>query len=266
MEKLTEEGVFRLFPDFEFKNHIATSGDAFIYKVGHADYDYDLALKVNYNIDPNSVARFKKEAHIFNCLDHEYVMKMLASGSREGWCFTLMKYIEYDLLKLIASQRFSDMQAGLMVCKIASALHYLHTKGILHRDIKPANVMITECGSPKIIDLGLAYIAGEDLNALEAVGSEGYAAPEIWDSPEKISIQSDLYALGALLYTVLTEVYPDPHKVDFGKLFNRDQGYVRFILKAMNRDATQRHTSAHEFLEELEELVSKILKPTSFLF
>jgi len=131
-------------------------------------------------------------------------------------------------------------------------------KKVLHRDIKPENVMITELNEPKLVDFGLAFCAGEDVDSLDAVGSEGYAAPEIWDHPEKVSLQTDLYAMGALTYTVLTRKFPDPHNVNFNFLFDRDQAYVHFIVKAMAKNAARRHSSATEFADELKKIVKNL--------
>ena len=257
-DALNIEETKRLFPDYEIVNEVVTSGEAVIYRVRHADFDSDLALKVMLETDQETSSRFFKEANLMNMLKHPHILNIIDFGRREDRCFGTMEFIEYDLLHLIAVKELSDRQAGQMVCKIAIALEYMHSKGVLHRDIKPANVMITQDGEPKIIDFGLAYVAGEDLSTLEAVGSEGYAAPEIWDNPEKVSIQSDIYSLGALLYTVLTQVFPDAHKVDYGKLFCRDQAFVPFILKAMKTDAARRHISAYEFAEELKEVVRNV--------
>lgn len=258
------EETKRLFPDYEIINEVITSGEAVIYRVKHKESESELALKVILDTDEETSIRFMKEANIMKMLDHKYILNIIDFGKREDRSYGIMEFIEYDLLNLIAVKPLSDRQAGQMVCKIAMAVEYMHTNGVLHRDIKPANVMITQDGNPKVIDFGLAYIAGEDVNALEAVGSEGYAAPEIWDHPERISIQSDIYSLGALLYTVLTAVYPDPHKVDYGKLFSRDQGFVRFIIKAMKTDATKRHLSAYEFAEELKDVVGNIKDAPEF--
>lgn len=258
------EETKRLFPDYEIINEVVTSGEAVIYRVRHKESDSEQALKVLLETDDQAHARFMKEANIMNILDHKYILNIIDFGKREDRCYGTMEFIEYDLLNLIAVKPLSDKQAGQMVCKIAMALDYMHSKGVLHRDIKPANVMISQDGNPKVIDFGLAYLAGEDVNALEAVGSEGYAAPEIWDNPERISIQSDIYSLGALLYTVLTSVFPDPHKVDYGKLFCRDQGFVTFIIKAMKPNAALRHSSAYEFAEELENVIKNIKDTPDF--
>lgn len=261
MSDISDIEVAKLFPEFEVLSKIATSGEGIVFHIKKVSDGVELALKVLIDDSEDAIFRFVKEAQLMNKFEHPNVAKVYDYGERGGRHFLTMEYISGgDLLGVIARQEISDEEAGNLVYCIAHALNYVHSEGVLHRDIKPANVMMTTNGDPKLIDFGLAYCAGEDLSKLDAVGSEGYAAPEIWDNPDRISIQSDIYALGALLYTVLTRVFPDAHRVNYNKLFNRDQSYVGFIFKAMSKDASKRHSCAYTFAEELANLVGNLGK------
>lgn len=263
MHDLSHQKVSELFPEYNIIQHIASSGEAEIYKVSN-EIGEILALKVLKIADKRASYRFIKEANIMNLLSHPYIVKVEKFGRKGDLCYATMEFINYDLLKVLSIQKMSDKQAGQMVYKIAVAIHFIHTKGVIHRDIKPANVMVTDTGSPKVIDFGLSYVAGEKLSEVESIGTAGYTAPEMYTNPEQVSLQTDIYSLGALLYTLLTRIVPDAHKVDFGKLFNNDENFIPFILKAMAKDPARRYKSVYEFAEELEEVLKNIGKSNLF--
>jgi len=258
---VNEPEMMELFPELTFIGKLGEGGEAIVYLVRTRE-DEDLALKVLLHNDAASIAQFEKEARLLSEFDHTNIVKVYQTGVRGRYYFTAMEYCSGGSLHYrIAEKRFDDVQAGNLVIKIAKGLQYAHDHNVLHRDIKPENIMMTVEDEPKLVDFGLAFCAGEDASALEAVGSEGYAAPELWDNPEKVSLQSDLYALGSLLYTVLTRTLPDPHDVNFNHLFDRNRAYVHFIVKAMAKDASHRHSSATQFAKELQVIVNSSGRP-----
>lgn len=259
-----EAELIEAFPELTFTGKLGEGGEGIVYLVVDNETSQQIALKILLRDDESSVAQFEKEGRLLSAFDDPNIVKVYEYGKRGRYHFLKMEYCPSGtLLQMIAERRFDDKEAGTIVIKIANGLQYAHDAGVLHRDIKPENVMMTADDEPKLVDFGLAYCAGEDVTKLEAVGSEGYAAPEIWDSPEKVSLQTDLYALGALLYTVLTRMFPDPHNVNFNHLFDRDKAYIHFIVKAMNRDATRRHSNALQFAQELEDIVRNAGRPKS---
>ena len=250
-----EAELIELFPELTFKGKLGEGGEGIVYLVEINKTGAEVALKILLNDSEEAIAQFKKEGRLLSEFDHPNIVKVYDCGKRDRYHFLTMDYCEGGtLLQRIAERRFDDVEAADLVIKLAHGLQYAHDHKVLHRDIKPENVMMTYDDEPKLVDFGLAFCAGEDVTKLEAVGSEGYAAPEIWDHPEKVSLQTDLYAMGALVYTVLTRRFPDPHNVNFNHLFDRDKSFVHFIVKAMSRDASRRHSNALQFAQDLEDI------------
>ena len=256
------EDLEKHFPELIFKNELGRGGDGVVFFVEEKGLRKKRALKILTNESAFSRAQFNKEGHVLKLLDHPNIVKYYGSGERGKYSFLLMEYCpNVSLLYRIAQRPFSDEAAATVVMKIAKTLQYLHDEKILHRDIKPENVMITRRDEPKLVDFGLAFCAGEDVQELTAIGSEGYAAPELWTAPEKVCVQTDIYALGALLYTVLTQTFPDPHNVNFNHLYDRDSAFIHIIIKAMSKDRSRRHKSGNEFAAELAQIVANIGRP-----
>lgn len=254
--------VKKVFQDFKVGSVLGEGGEGIVFKVLEKKTGVHRALKILRKKTDTTIRQFEKEGRLLNEFEHPNIVKVFEYGKKEHLHYILMEYCSHgSLLELIADKSFSDEEAGNLVIKVAAGLQYAHEKQVLHRDIKPENVMITENDEPKLVDFGLAFCAGEDLNALEAVGSEGYAAPEIWKTPAKVSLQTDLYAMGALMYTVLTRVFPDPHNVNFNHLFDRDQAFIHFIVKAMSKDPARRHSNAIQFADDIRDIVNNIGKP-----
>ncbi len=257
-----EAKIKELFPEFLINSVLGEGGEGIVFKVVEVSTGDELALKILRKKTRTAISQFQKEGRLLSEFDHPNIVKVFDYGEREEFYYILMEYCAYgNLLELIADKSFTDEEAGNLVIKVAEGLQYAHEMRVLHRDIKPENVMMTENYEPKLVDFGLAFCAGEDVDELEAVGSEGYAAPEIWKNPEKVSLQTDLYAMGALMYTVLTRMLPDAHNVNFNHLFDRDQAFVHFIVKAMAKDPGRRHSSALQFADEIKEIVGNLGKP-----
>lgn len=261
MDVTNIDDVQKNFPEFQVERKIGKGGEGIVYLV----YDYDReewsALKILHAKGELAQWQFEKEGRLMTEFEHTNVIKAYSYGYRDGMYYTHMEYCEAgSLLDVIAAYRFTDEQAAKIVMQVARGLHFVHMQKVLHRDIKPQNVMMTSDWIPKLVDFGICFCAGEDRNALKPVGTEGYAAPEIWNDASQISIQSDIYAMGALMYTCLAQIYPDPHNVNFNKIFDRHNGFLYFILKAMNKDAHKRHASVKELFEELEVILAELKK------
>ena len=257
-----ENEVTEIFSEFRIEEVLGEGGEGIVFKVVEKSTENELALKILRKNTEIAISQFEKEGRLLSEFEHPNIVKVFDYGTREGLHYILMEYCAHgSLLDLIADKKFTDEEAGNLVIKVAEALQYAHDKQVLHRDIKPENVMMTENDEPKLVDFGLAFCAGDDVDKLEAIGSEGYAAPEIWMHPERVSLQTDLYAMGALMYTVLTRIFPDPHNVNFNHLFDRDQAFVHFIVKAMAKDPRRRFSSANQFADKIREIVANLGTP-----
>ncbi len=158
---------------------------------------------------PIALARFRAEAEAIARLTHPDIVQIYHIGETEGLPFLELEYLSGGSLDqmLDGSPRVSKIAAGLVEI-MARAIAEAHRRGIVHRDLKPANVLLDANGRPKVADFGLAKILGSDggLTKTSAVlGSPSYMAPEQAEgNAELIGPTTDVYALGAILYELLT--------------------------------------------------------------
>jgi len=209
--------------------------------------------------DPKAEAEayqlFEQEAHILVRLRHPNLPRLSAFFSENGRSYLVMEFIPGESLK----KRLQDANAPILesqvldwAIQICEVLHYLHTQDppVIFRDMKPSNVMVTPEGVIKLIDFGIArtYKKGKLKDTL-AMGSENYAAPEQWGKAQS-DARADLYALGATIYHLLTNVPPMPAFVPALSLPLRQynpavsEATARAVEKAMSREREQRYPNA----------------------
>lgn len=185
------------------------------------------------SLDKKSVARWEREADIYEELEHPHVVETFgAQRFGHTFCF-VMEFIEGQNMKEFLTQRSAEgkmlslKEALPLFEKIAAGLDAAHAKGITHRDIKPANIMLRKDGSPVIVDLGLATHMKFDITSqIEFKGTPLYFAPEQAEglSPDKKDIQSvDQFALGLILYEALSGEFPYSKSGEISEILQRDQ-------------------------------------------
>jgi serine/threonine protein kinase len=153
--------------------------------------------------------RFKREATILKQFRHPNIVRFIGEGkTRSGTVWYAMEYIKGPTIDKVLSQRESlpwreVVSLGVQLC---DALHYAHEHGVVHRDLKPANLMLTETGQLKLTDFGIAKdLDAEALTGTgRTLGTATYMAPEQIRGTPEISHKTDLYALGAVFYQMLT--------------------------------------------------------------
>lgn len=163
--------------------------------------------------DPGYVARFEREAQIIGRLDHPNIVRLYRFDEQDGWLYMAMQHVEgADLGVVLAGyredQEFMDPEdARRIIREVCSALDYAHGQGVIHRDIKPANILLDRQGRAFLGDFGLALITAVGTRG-EIFGSAHYIAPEQAVSSAKAVPQSDLYAIGIILYEMFTGDVP----------------------------------------------------------
>lgn len=167
-----------------------------------------VALKVPHRrclTDPTFVVRFLQEGALGARLHHPAIVRVLEAGEDEGRLFIAMELVAgRTLASVLANRAPLPLPAALGVAReVAAALAHAHTKGVIHRDLKPENVMLASDGSTRVLDFGIARIAGERglTTAGTFIGSPRYAAPEAATRP--VDARADLYALGIMLFEML---------------------------------------------------------------
>jgi serine/threonine-protein kinase len=158
---------------------------------------------------PEELRRFQVEAEAVARLQHPHIVQIHEIGEQAGLPYFSLEYVAGgSLARQLASTPQPAVQAARLVQTLAGAVHYAHQKGIVHRDLKPANILLTAELSPKITDFGLAKLldSGRDQTWSGAfLGTPCYAAPEQADGRTRnIGPATDVYALGAILYELLT--------------------------------------------------------------
>ncbi len=170
----------------------------------------DIAIKVMSSSNVEYIERFQREAEAVGNLHHNHILPAFDYGQQNPWHYLVMPYIEHGSLSdLLDEGPLTLEHAGEMLAQIASALQCAHDHGILHRDIKPSNILLSDDHYAYLADFGLAKpMDGRDNVTHTGVlmGTPEYMAPELADG--HASISSDLYALGILLYQMVTGQLP----------------------------------------------------------
>ena len=203
----------KTFAGMEILGKLGQGGMGAVYKARQPKLDRVVALKVmNPGVSSKEAyARFQREIKVIGKLRHANIVRLFTVGREKNRIYFTMDYIEGESLSWhmgLAETPADRDQLVRHVAAVARAIHYAHTQNIIHRDLKPSNIIMDQEGRPFITDFGLAKElgAGETLTISgEAVGTVQYMPPEqAHGELENIGPQSDVYALGAILYEILT--------------------------------------------------------------
>lgn len=202
-----------VIPGYEIREELGRGGMGVVYLARQAALKRDVALKLiraGADAEADQLERFRVEAEAVAKLHHANIVQIFEIGAVDGMPFCALEYLPGGNLadKLKSGRLPANDAAALLEC-LARAVHHAHQKGIVHRDLKPANILLTEDGSPKITDFGLAKRLEEENSHLTrtgaVMGTPAYMAPEqAAGRTAEIGPAADLYALGAILYEALT--------------------------------------------------------------
>ena len=197
-------------PGYEVLEELGRGGMGVVYKARQQSLDRMVALKMILaasHAGSASTARFLHEAKTIASLKHTHVVQVYEFGSHEGRPFFSLEYLEGgSLAEKLRGEPQAPAQAAKMVQTLAQAVQAAHEQGIVHRDLKPANVLLTANGIAKISDFGIAKQSDSIMTATgEVLGTPSYMAPEQAAGKTKgVGAPADIYALGAILYELLT--------------------------------------------------------------
>ncbi len=202
----------RYFGDYELLEEIARGGMGVVYKALQVKLHRVVALKMilaGQLAGEGDVKRFHSEAEAAAKLDHPGIVPIFEIGEYEGQHYFSMAYIEgTSLAKRVAASPLPPREAAELLVKIAAAVQYAHRQGIIHRDLKPANVLLDCNGQPRVTDFGLAKHIRDDSGLTgsgQILGTPSYMPPEQASGKiEQVGPAADVYALGAILYCLLT--------------------------------------------------------------
>ena len=252
---------------YEILEILGEGGMAFVYKARDMQLERFVAIKTlkpNYVNQETFVDRFKREAKTAANLNHPNIVQIFDWGIEDEPYF-VMEYIEGNTLtSIIAKNRTISLSDILFIgAQVSSGLHAAHQKGLVHRDIKPGNIMITPDGKVKVTDFGIVSLQNEESDITKTgsiLGTASYISPEQAQG-KPVSIESDLYSLGTVLYELITGKAPfsgdSPistatkhltEKPEKPSLFRRDlpKGVETAILKLLEKATYDRFKSAED--------------------
>ncbi|MGA1479228.1 MAG: protein kinase domain-containing protein [Candidatus Actinomarina sp.] len=252
---------------YEILEVLGEGGMAFVYKAKDTQLKRFVAIKTlkpNYVNQDTFVERFRREAQTAANLNHPNIVQIFDWGIDDEPYF-VMEYIEGNTLtSIIAKNRTISLSDILFIgSQVSSGLHAAHLKGLVHRDIKPGNIMITPDGKVKVTDFGIVSLQNEESDITKTgsiLGTASYISPEQAQG-KPVSIESDLYSLGTVLYELIAGKPPfsgdspiatatkhltdKPEKLSS---FRRDipKGIENAVMKLLEKATYDRYRSAED--------------------
>jgi len=202
---------------YHILEQLGEGGMATVYKAYDTKMNRDVAIKVirKDTFAPKDIERvllrFGRETQALASLTHPNIVPVLDYGEYEKAPYLVMPYLPGGTLKQRLVRPLPYLEALQLIIPVAQALAHAHQQNIIHRDVKPANILITKTGEPMLSDFGIAkLLENEDTRELTAtgfaVGTPEYMAPE--QGLGKVDERSDIYALGVVLYQMITGHLP----------------------------------------------------------
>jgi len=258
---------------------LGESGMGVVYKSEDTKLKRTVALKFlpPYLTDePEATERFIQEAQTASALDHNNICTIHEIGeTSEGQMYIVMTYYEGETIKKKIKHGSLELEHILnYIIQVAEGLRKVHVNGIVHRDIKSTNVMITRDGIAKILDFGLAKLAGRTgiTKTGSTLGTVAYMSPEQAQGL-KIDHRTDIWSLGVVMYEILTGQLPfkgDNDQVIIYSIVNEDYTPIteirsdvwieleQVVANAMQKDCSDRYQSMDEFLIDLKSINKKL--------
>ena len=209
---------------YQLNKLVGSGGMADVYVAHDSVLGRKVAIKVlNEELASNKKfsQRFKQEAKSASAMDHPNIVKVLdagettdtdSAGVKHTYAYLVMEYVDgLELSKLVARGPLKVPEAIRVTKELLSAIEFAHNKGIVHRDIKPDNILLTRAGKVKVLDFGIARAVAETFDDIATttsiLGTAAYFSPEQAQG-QKVDIRTDLYAIGIVLFEMLTGKVP----------------------------------------------------------
>ena len=269
---------------YKIQKEIGRGGMGVVFKATDTKLKRNVALKflpAELMQDKKAKARFVQEAQAAAALNHPNICVIYEVDESGDQTFIAMEYIEGQTLKdkIVESGPLAIDDAIKITTQVAEGLAEAHSKGIVHRDIKPANIMLTDKGSAKIMDFGIAKLkAGEDLTKTSTlIGTVAYMSPEQAKGDE-VDHRSDIWSLGAMFYEMLTGELPfqksqeqaliyailNDKPTPLSLLLSEIPSYIELVIeKALAKKTSERYENIHELISALESRLSIDLPKSS---
>ncbi|MEM7013207.1 MAG: serine/threonine-protein kinase [Verrucomicrobiota bacterium] len=263
----TPEELDKDLPNYKVEKMIAKGGMGAVYEATQDGLGRKVAVKLLPNIDDDGgmqmVERFKREANSMAKLNHRNIIEVHDIGrTASGMHYFAMEHVDgHDLHTLLHTGKLTTDHVHSWIPQVCDALQHAHAAGLIHRDIKPANVLVNSEGVVKMCDFGLArpndpkeLVARLTMTNV-ALGTPDYAAPEARVAGVDADSRADLYAIGVILYQMLTGRLPrgawrPPSAIVPGM----DPRFDPIVIKALAPEPADRYQHANEISLALREI------------
>ncbi len=221
--------------------------------------------------------RFEREVAVVARLEHPAVVAIIDSGVRKGKYYYIMEFVEGTTLDQVLKRGECEVKRAFeLVAEVCDAVEYAHQRGVLHRDLKPANVLVDTRGRVRLLDFGIAQVLGEDAaqsretlsSPGQIVGTVAYMSPEqAAGNVSETSMRTDVYALGAIAYDLITGKLPCPVEGSLMQILQRiaqvdpirpsqhrkglSQDIDAMLLRALEKEPAKRYATAGEFAADI---------------
>lgn len=217
---------------YELREYLGKGGMGAVYLGYQGSLKREVAVKIlslELSQEPEFMARFNREAQTIAALEHPHIVPIHDYGTQTGISYVVMRLLKGGTLEDRLEARYDSegampslSETAQLLQQIASALDYAHEMGVIHRDIKPSNIMFDTHGIPFLVDFGIAKILRESTASLTqsgagTLGTPIYMAPEQWLN-EKVTPKTDQYALGVVIYMMVTGQKPFDAETVYGLL------------------------------------------------
>ena len=269
MENLTG----KQFGPYQIVAPLGEGGMAAVYKAYQASMERYVALKVlprHLSEDPQFISRFEREAKILAQLQHPHILPIFDFGQADGHTYIVMPFVHCGVLAdSMKGKPLPLSRIRQVVMQVGDALNYAHARGLIHRDIKPSNVLVDEGGNCSLTDLGLARMTEktDHLTRTGAIlGTPAYMSPE-QGAGEPVDSRSDIYALGVILYELVTGRVPYKAETPIGVIFKHlydplpparelnpslPEAVHLVLLKALAKSPQDRYQTAGEMVRAIQ--------------
>jgi len=260
---------------YEILDELGRGGMGVVFKARQLELNRTVALKMilSGNLSTGEeIQRFRTEAEAAARLRHPNIVNVFDVGEHDGRCYFSMEYIDGpSLAARLGAGPLPGPEAARLLASIARAVHHAHSNQILHRDLKPSNVLLDADGQPHVTDFGLAKKMdgeGGQTRTGEIVGTPNYMPPEqAAGRVRDLTVRSDVYSLGAILYEMLTGRPPFQAESTMDTLMqvmerepapprllnaNVDADLETICMKCLEKDPEARYESAAALADDLE--------------
>jgi len=263
---------------YQILGHLGTGGMAEVYCAHDMQLGRNVALKLlhdRFAQDEEFVERFRREASSAAGLQHQHVVSIYDRGAFDGTSYIAMEYVAGRTLKQLVREHgpLDAARAVDLTVQILRAARFAHRRGVIHRDFKPQNVIVDEEGRAKVTDFGIARAGASDMTQTGSImGTAQYLSPEQAQG-HAVNSTSDLYSIGIILYELLTGRVPfDAESAVTVALKQVSETPVApreinpavtpelesIVLRALQKEPTDRFADADEFIAALEAAASRI--------